>query len=172
MVTRPPSAPSRSRRSDIAGSTRLLETRKRSSLESGRLIAIVDAGPLYAVADADDLDHARCRQVLEREDLQLVFPALVIAEAAYLIGSRLGAMAESAFIRSLARFEVESPAPEDWDRIAGLVERYADFPLGASDASVAVLADRLGADTIVTLDRRHFAALRSEAGASYRLLPD
>lgn len=136
------------------------------------MIAIVDAGPLYAVADADDLDHARCRQVVEREELDLVIPALVIAEAAYLIGSRLGALAEAVFIRSLARFEVESPALEDWDRMADLVERYADFPLGASDASVAVLADRLGTDTLITLDRRHFAALRSEAGASYRLLPD
>lgn len=140
--------------------------------ESGRLIAIVDAGPLYAVADADDLDHARCREVLERDDLHLVVPTVVITEAAYLIGSRLGAMAEAVFIRSLAGFEVEPPALEDWDRIADLIERYADFPLGASDASVAVLADRLGTDTIITLDRRHFAALRPGAGAAYRLLPD
>lgn len=99
-------------------------------------------------------------------------PALVISEAAYLIASRLGSAAEAVFVRSLGRFEVEAPTPEDWDRIADLVERYADFPLGASDASVAVLADRLGTDTVVTLDRRHFAALRSQAGGSYRLLPD
>ena len=85
------------------------------------MIAIVDAGPLYAVADADDLDHARCRAVLEREELHLVVPTLVITEAAYLIGSRLGAMAEAVFIRSLAGFEVEPPALEDWDRIADLI---------------------------------------------------
>lgn len=136
------------------------------------MIAIVDAGPLYAVADADDDDHARCRDLLEREELHLVVPALVIAEAAYLIASRLGTTAEAVFLRSLAQLEVEAPMPEDWDRIAELVERYADFPLGASDASVAVLADRLGTGTVITLDRRHFGELRSRSGAPYRLLPD
>jgi predicted nucleic acid-binding protein len=49
--------------------------------------------------------------------------------------------------------------------------RTTDFPLGGTDASVAVLADRLGTDLIVTLDRGHFSAIRSGAGASYRLLP-
>jgi uncharacterized protein len=135
-------------------------------------IAVVDTGPLYAVADADDLDHARCRETLERQDLHLVIPTLAITEAAYLIASRLGPRAEAVFLRSLGSLEVEAPAAEEWIHIAELVERYADFPLGACDASVAVLADRLGTDIIVTLDRRHFAALRSRGGTPYRLLPD
>jgi hypothetical protein len=135
-------------------------------------IAVVDSGPLYAVADADDLDHARCRETLERQDLHLVIPALAITEAAYLIASRLGPHAEAVFLRSLGHLEVEAPAADEWSRIAELVQRYADFPLGACDASVAVLADRLGTDIIITLDRRHFAALRSRAGAPYRLLPE
>jgi predicted nucleic acid-binding protein len=50
--------------------------------------------------------------------------------------------------------------------------RYADFPLGGTDASVAVLADRLGTDIVVTLDRRHFGAIRSANGGTYRILPD
>jgi predicted nucleic acid-binding protein len=136
------------------------------------VLAIIDTGPLYAVADEDDDDHRRCLGVLERTDLDLVVPALVVAEATYLIGSRLGSRAEAAFLGGLATFEVESPGADDWAAIAKLVERYADFPLGGTDASVAVLADRLGTDLIVTLDRRHFAAIRSEAGRPYRLLPD
>lgn len=135
------------------------------------MLAIVDTGPLYAVADADDDQHQSCLAVLERPDLDLIVPALVVAEATYLIGRRLGALAESAFLRGLHVLEVEAPSTDDWAAIADLVERYADFPLGGTDASVAVLADRLGADVIVTLDRRHFAALRSPAGGSYRLLP-
>lgn len=135
------------------------------------MLAIVDTGPLYAVADADDDEHQSCLDVLERADLELVVPALVVAEATYLIGRRLGAYAESAFLRGLRVLEVESPSTDDWAAIADLVERYADFPLGGTDASVAVLADRLGTDVIVSLDRRHFAALRSAAGGSYQLLP-
>lgn len=135
------------------------------------MLAIVDTGPLYAVADADDDQHQSCLAVLERPDLDLIVPALVVAGATYLIRRRLGALAESAFLRGLHALEVEAPSTDDWAAIADLVERYADFPLGGTDASVAVLADRLGADVIVTLDRRHFAALRSPAGGPYRLLP-
>lgn len=135
------------------------------------MLAIVDTGPLYAVADADDSDHSACLEILQRADLELVVPALVVAEATYLIGSRLGSAAESTFLRSLAAFEVETPIGEDWGAIAALVERYADFPLGGTDASVAVLADRLGADLIVTLDQRHFGVIRSRNDRPYRVLP-
>ena len=136
------------------------------------MIAVVDSGPLYAAVDADDDDHARCLEVLQRADLDLVVPALVVAEVAYLVGRRLGAGVEAAFLRGLAELEVEAPIVEDWTAIAELVERYGDFPLGGTDASVAVLADRLGTDLIVTLDRRHFGAVRSSSGRPFRLLPD
>lgn len=136
------------------------------------MLAIVDSGPLYATADADDDDHARCVAVLKRPDIDLVIPALVVAEVTYLVGSRLGPAAEATFLRGLGEFAVEAPAAEDWDPIGRLVERYADLPLGGTDASVAVMADRLGTDLIVTLDVRHFAAIRSRDERPYRLLPD
>ena len=136
------------------------------------MIAVVDAGPLYATVDADDDDHQRSVEVLSRPDLQLVVPALVVAEVTYLVGRRLGPVVEAAFLRGLASLEVEAPSLEDWAAIGALVERYADFPLGGTDASVAVLADRLGTDHILTLDRRHFGTLRSISGDPYRLLPE
>lgn len=136
------------------------------------MLAIVDTGPLYAAVDADDQDHARCRAVLERRDIELVIPALVVAETAYLVGRRLGPAIEAAFVRGLAEFEVEGPAPDDWALIGDLVERYGDFPLGTTDASVAVLAERLDTTAIVTLDRRHFAAIRTSAGGAFDLLPE
>jgi uncharacterized protein len=136
------------------------------------VIAIVDSGPLYAAVDADDDEHERCLGLLRRPDLDLIVPALVVAEVTYLVGRRLGARVEAAFLRGLATLEVEAPAVEDWPAIADLVERYADFPLGGTDASVAVLADRLGTHLILTLDRRHFGAIRSAHGRPFRLLPE
>ena len=53
-----------------------------------------------------------------------------------------------------------------------LVSRYGDFPLGGTDASVVALAERLGTELIITLDRRHFGAVRSIGGASFTLLPE
>lgn len=135
------------------------------------MIAIVDSGPLYAVADSDDQDHAGSLAVLERSDLQLVIPALVVAEVTYLIGRRLGAAAESRFLAGLSTFDIEAPAPEDWPRIAELVGVYREFPLGGTDASVVALAERLETELVITLDRRHFAAIRPRHCPAFQLLP-
>ena len=135
------------------------------------MLAIVDAGPLYATADGDDDDHERCRAILSRADLRLVIPAMVVAEATYFVGRRLGARAEATFLRGLGAFDVEGPAPEDFVRIAELVEIYADFPLGGTDASVIALAERTGAEIVITLDRRHFGAFEPRHREALELLP-
>ncbi|MCK6530933.1 hypothetical protein L6R50_26370 [Myxococcota bacterium] len=54
------------------------------------MIAIVDTGPLYAAVDADDADHQVCVAALRTPGLRLVVPAMVLAEATYLVGSRAG----------------------------------------------------------------------------------
>jgi predicted nucleic acid-binding protein len=136
------------------------------------LLAIVDTGPIYAAADDDDDQHARCVAVLQRRDLELVIPARIVAELSYIIGRRLGPAADAAFLRGLGNLHVEAPAADDWSRIADLVEQYADFPFGGTDASVVSLAERLGADTVVTLDKRHFAAIRPRHCPAFRILPD
>jgi uncharacterized protein len=139
---------------------------------SGAVLAVVDTGPLYASLDRDDDDHERCLQALQRPDLQLVIPVLVVAETAYLAGTRLGPDVEARFVAALAGLEVEAPAPEEWRRIAELVSDYADFPLGTADASVVTLAERLDTDVILTLDQRHFRAVRPRHRETLRLLPD
>lgn len=138
------------------------------------MIAIVDSGPLFAAIDDKDPDHSRSVTLLLRPDLDLVVPALVVAEVCYFISRRLNASVEASFLRSLAEgdLEVDAPARGDWSLIANLVERYSDFPLGGTDASVAVLAERLGTDVIITLDRRHFGALRMSDGRPFTLLPE
>ena len=134
-------------------------------------LAVVDAGPLYAAADTDDRDHLACCAALSREDLRLVVPALVVAEATHFVGRRLGATAESRFLRGIGELDVEGPASEDFSRMAELVAEYADFPLGGTDAAVVALAERLDAAVIVTLDRRHFAAVVPRHRGAFELLP-
>ena len=134
-------------------------------------LAIVDAGPLYAAADADDLDHEASLRALSRGDLRLVVPALVVAEATYFVGRRLGAAAEASFLRGLGALDIEGPSAEDFIRMAELVEQYADFPLGGTDASVIALAERLEAPIVVTLDHRHFAAVRPRHRDAFELVP-
>lgn len=134
-------------------------------------LAVVDAGPLYAAADADDQDHLASRAALSRADLRLVVPALVVAEATYFVGRRLGADAESKFLRGVGELDVEGPTREDFKRMGELVEKYANFPLGGTDASVIALAERLDASIILTLDHRHFAAIAPCHREAFELLP-
>lgn len=65
----------------------------------------------------------------------------------------------------------EPVRPVDWLRIAELVARYRDLPLGTVDASVVVAAERLGIVEVATLDRRHFSVVRPGHVAAFTLLP-
>ena len=136
-----------------------------------RTLAVVDTSALIAAADRSERLHRACVDVLRQPDLDLIIPVMVVAEAAYLVERRLGPVAETAFIRGLSGFAIESPTAEDWPTIADVVERYADLRIGTTDASIAVLADRLGTDVVVTLDRRHFDVIRTAAGRPFHLLP-
>ena len=134
-------------------------------------IAVVDSGPLVAVANRADPDHERCLEILQDASLRLVIPALCVAEVSYLLGSRMGSRVEARFLRGLEELDVRAPKSGDWARIEELVREYSNFPLGGIDASVAALAESLDTDLIVTLDHRHFAAMRRTDGTPFRLLP-
>lgn len=134
-------------------------------------IAIVDSGPLVAVANTADPAHHTCLAALQTPGFHLVIPALCVAEAAFLIHQRRGPLIEAKFLRGLESFDVQAPLAGDWPRIAELVEQYSDFPLGGTDASVVATAERLGTNTIITLDRRHFGVVRPTHCGELRLLP-
>lgn len=99
-------------------------------------------------------------------------PTLAIAETAHLIGSRLDPTTEVRFLGDLAAGNLiaEPVEPADWLRIAELVATYRSLPLGTTDASIIVAAERLGETEIATLDRRHFTVVRANHG-DLTLLP-
>jgi uncharacterized protein len=138
----------------------------------GSVAALVDAGPLYAYIDADDAHHEECLALLEDYAGPLAVPVLVVAEVTYLVGTRLGADAEVSLLGDLASGSFATVGVEDdWLRIAELVARYRDLPLGTVDASIVAAAERLGIATLATLDRRHFDVVRPAHGVAFELLP-
>lgn len=135
-------------------------------------IAIVDASVLISAVDVRDPGHEPCLAVLARPELRLVVPAMCVAEASYMIERDLGSSTEEQFLRGLEGFDIRAPEPEDWPRMADLVRQYANFPLGGTDASVVALAERVGAEIVLTLDRRHFGAVRPRHCERFQLLPE
>ncbi|NUR75850.1 MAG: PIN domain-containing protein [Thermoleophilia bacterium] len=134
---------------------------------------LVDAGLLYAYVDADDDHHESCVELLTDDPGPLVVPALVLSEVGFLLESRLGAYAEVRFVEDLAAgtFVVDAPQPGDWVRVAQLVAKYRDLPLGLVDASVVATAERLGIVRVATLDRRHFGIVRPAHTPLFDVVP-
>ena len=133
---------------------------------------IVDTGPLYAYVDRRDRNHAASLELLRCHPGPLVVPMLCIAEATYFIGKRLDAVAEVRFLGDLAAgaFRIEPVHPADWLRIADLVARYRDFPLGTADAAVVACAERLGISEVATTDVKHFSAVRPTHVKAFELV--
>jgi uncharacterized protein len=123
--------------------------------------------------DADDAHHADCLELLETHPGPLIVPVLVITEVCYLLGSRLGWQAEVRFLGDLAsaNFVIEPLHPSDPMRIAELVARYHDLPLGTVDASVIATAERLSITELATVDRRHFSVVRPSHTPAFELQP-
>ena len=137
---------------------------------------VCDTGPLVAAADRDDHDNRACTDLLTALHLAhrpILVPAPVVAEVGYLLGRTGGAKIEAAFLRSIVAGTVTIVDLEltDFDRAAELVETYADFPLGTTDATVIAVAERLHITEIATLDRRHFHAVRPRHTNAFTLLP-
>jgi uncharacterized protein len=112
-------------------------------------------------------------RLLQEHPGPILVPVLVVTEVTYLLATRLGPTAEVKFLGDLAGgaltpLDVE---PGDWLRIAELVARYADLPLGTVDASVVAAAERLDVATVATFDRRHFGVVRPSHVKAFDLLP-
>lgn len=134
---------------------------------------IVDAGPLVASADLRDCRRLDVQRRLVESSGPLVIPAVVTAEADYLLGRRVGERARRGFLDDLAsrRFEVECLTDLEYAKVATLERQYADLALGLADLSIVVIAARLRCTRILTFDERHFRAIRPLYGDAFELLP-
>jgi uncharacterized protein len=134
---------------------------------------IVDAGGLYAQANAADPHHDAVARILLAGRETLVTSELVVAEADYLILDRLGIDVELAFVEDLAAstFVVECLDRHEMDAARQLIERYRDLRLGLADASLIVLAQRYATMRILTFDERAFRTVAPLQGGSFTILP-
>jgi uncharacterized protein len=135
-------------------------------------LIVVDTSILYALLDRRDARHQETVAWYEATADSLVTTPLVLAEIDHL-AIRAGPAAARALYGDIAAgaFEVEW-----WETAAGdaveVASQYESFPLGLVDASLVVVAARVGTTSIATFDARHFRAVRPLAGANaFTLLP-
>jgi uncharacterized protein len=133
---------------------------------------ILDTGILLAAAIRGDKHHRQAKALLAGPERKVI-PEPVVVEASYMMASRLGAAVELSFQRSLLSrsFVVEQITRADRERVVEILGIYADARLGYVDACVVVVAERLGEQTIATLDRRDFSIVRPRHTAAFTLVP-
>lgn len=133
---------------------------------------LVDAGPLIALLDRSDPQHAACVATLKtvREPLLTVWPALT--EAMYLLGgSWLGQKALWSRLETDALTLVPLDAA-DARRMRELMEKYRDLPMDLADAALVCVAERESLMQVFTLDRKHFSIYRASRRRRFSILPD
>lgn len=103
----------------------------------------------------------------------MIVAPLVLCELDYLVTKRHGNNIAARVLARLAEPEYEIATFDSTDLLAALevMRTYEDLSIGLTDASLVILAKRYKTNEILTLDQRHFRAMRGLDGRHFRLLP-
>jgi predicted nucleic acid-binding protein len=135
-------------------------------------VTLTDAGPLIALIDADEPDHERCREALDRVRLPLVTTWPAFTEAMYLLGRAAGWRGQNALWRLVQRKDLVVADASDRAnaRAAHLMGKYADRPMDLADATLVALAEELDSNRVFTLDA-DFHVYRFKGRRRFELIP-
>lgn len=122
---------------------------------------LADSGPLYAAADPSDVHHQRALGELQQlagsqRDVIVLCPILL--EAYSLVRRRFDSNIALRWLTEVADATLVNPAPEDYRHALAKVHAYSDQRITLFDATLAVLALRMGLQ-VWTYDH-HFDVMR------------
>jgi len=134
---------------------------------------VADTGFVVALLNRGDVRHGDVVDVYKEMKKPILLPQTVLAEVAYLVGKIAGVENVVLFLRGLkeSRFQLVALLDEDVERVARILERYADSRIDFVDASVMAVAERFHSSIVLTLDRRDFLLFRPEHCDFFELLP-
>jgi predicted nucleic acid-binding protein len=134
---------------------------------------IVDTSGLLSAIDGSQHRHREAVGALRNAEPPWILSPFVLAELDYLLATRVSVDAERALLAEVGRgvYRLETFETADITAAERLIGRYSDLGIGLADASLVVLAARYGIRELLTLDERHFRAVRGPGGRPFRLLP-
>jgi len=136
-------------------------------------VILLDTSGLLAAIDSSQNQHVEAAAALREAGAPLLLSPFVLAELDYLLAARVSAKAQRALLGEVARgaYQLEPFTAADVASATVVIGRYRDVAIGLADASIVVLAQRHGVLDVLTLDHRHFQALRGPEGRRFRLHP-
>ena len=134
---------------------------------------LVDTSGILAAMFADQNGHDECAKALLNAEPPRIVSPFVVAEADFLIQKFGGVDAEAAFLEEFGRraYELATFDEEDVEAARHLIIKYRSLRIGLADASIAVLSARYDSFDVLTLDERHFRAIRPAPRKNFRILP-
>jgi uncharacterized protein len=134
---------------------------------------LADTSGLLAAFGYDSRPHQQARAAYENDHGPVIMSPYVLAELDYMLLQRAGVKAETELLREVAAgvFKLAEFDSRNVAQAADLVERYADLRIGIADASIVVLAEKYGTTRVLTLDERHFRAMRPLHADAFTILP-
>lgn len=117
---------------------------------------LIDAGPLVALLDVDDANHAPCLAIVKRLSAQPFLTAWpCFTEAMYLLGEAGGFRYQSVLWKLYidGRLILHDFTTVEVERMALLMEKYQDTPMDLADASLIVIAESRAIGRILTIDK-------------------
>jgi len=134
---------------------------------------LVDTGPLVAYLDSRDPAHGEVGACLDGFTGGLATTSAVITEAMHFLSpAKTGPRLLADLVRASGIGVFDLCRPPELDAAAALMEKYADTPMDFADATLVLLAEALGQNEILTLDRRGFSAFRTRRGRPFRRVLD
>jgi hypothetical protein len=136
-------------------------------------VIILDTSGLLSAIDASQTHHRAAAAALGQAEAPRLLSPFVLAELDYLLATRVSRSAEQALLGQVADgvYQLESFDAADIARANEILDQYADLDLGLADASLIVLSERHDLIDLLTLDERHFRAVRGPGGRPFRVLP-
>ena len=134
---------------------------------------LLDTSGLLAAIDSSQNQHVKAAAALQQASGPLLLSPFVLAELDYLLATRVSAEAQHALLEEVARgaYRLEPFTADDVASAVTILSRYRDLHIGLADASIVVLAERHRVLEVLTLDHRHFQAIRGPGGRRFRLRP-
>jgi len=136
-------------------------------------VILLDTSGLLAAVDASQRHHSAAAAALRAAEPPWALSPFVLAELDYLLATRVDQAAERAMLGEVGRgvYRLESFDAAEVAAAERVIAKHASLEIGLADASIVVLAERYRVRDVLTLDERHFRALRGPGGRPFRLLP-